>query len=139
RGATSPSLPTPPPPPPAAVWEPVPTTPAVTRFATEPLAEPDWAWAVEAGGGTIGAVAPNGGGVGNEFIPVARIEHAFGKRLCARVTFAGLGTAARVDVPGGSANVSQGVVLRDARVRFRRGRRLEPIASIGAGGLRLGA
>ena len=122
-----------------AVDAPVPTTPAVTRFATEPLAEPDWTWAVEAGGGAIGAVAPNGGGVGNEFIPVARIEHAFGKRLCARVTFAGLGSQARAATPGGYADVSQSLAIAEAMVRFRRGRRLEPIVSIGAGTLRLAA
>jgi hypothetical protein len=126
-------------PPVDAVDAPVPTTPAVTRFATEPLAEPDWRWAVEAGGGTLAAIAPDGLGVGNEFVPVARVEHAFGPRLCARVTFAGLGTQARADTPRGYADVSQSVILAEALVRFRRGRRLEPTLSLGAGTLRLAA
>ena len=125
---------------PEAVDAPVPTTPAVTRFATEPLEEPDWRWAVEAGGGAIGAVTASGAGVGTEFIPVGRIEHAFGPRLCARVSFAGLGTQARVATPsGGYADLSESVLLAEGLVRFRRGRRLEPIASIGVGTLRLSA
>jgi hypothetical protein len=126
-------------PPEGAVDAPVPTTPAVTRFATEPLAEPDWRWAVEAGVGTLGAIAPDGLGVGNGFVPVARVEHAFGPRLCARVTFAGLGTQARADTPGGYADVSQSVIVAEALVRFRRGRGLEPTVSVGAGALRLAA
>jgi hypothetical protein len=127
-------------PPPDAVDAPVPTTPAVTRFATEPLEEPDWRWAMEAGGGAIGAIATSGQGIGPEFVPVARIEHAFRAWLCARVTFAGLGTQARVDTPsGGYAAVAQSMLLADATVRFRRGKRIEPIASLGAGALRLDA
>jgi hypothetical protein len=122
-----------------AVDEAVPPPPAVTRFATEPLAEPDWRWAVEAGGGAIGAVGGAGDGIGTEFIPVGRIEHAFGPRLCGRITFAGLGTQTRVNTKGGYADVSQSVLLLEALVRFRRGRRLEPIASLGAGTLRLSA
>jgi hypothetical protein len=118
---------------------PLPPPPAVTRFATEPLADPDWTWAVEAGGGVMMAVSPPDGGVGNEFVPVARIERAFGPRWCGRVTFAGLGTQARVGTPGGYADVSQSVALADAVVRFRRGKRFEPIASLGAGALRLAA
>ena len=105
---------------------PVPTTPAVTRFATESLSEPDWRWAVEAGAGALGAFAAEGGGLGPEFVPVARVERAFGRRWCARVSFAGLGTQARVDTPGGYADVSETVILADLVARFRRGRRLEP-------------
>jgi hypothetical protein len=117
---------------------PVPPPPTVTRFATEPLADPDWTWAVEAGGGVMAAVYASGG-VGNEFVPVARVERAFGPRWCTRMTFAGLGTQARVDVQGGYAHVSQSVVIADGVFRFRRGRRLEPIVSLGAGTLRLAA
>jgi hypothetical protein len=107
----------------------------VERFATAPLeeAEPDWTWAVEAGGGTAAAID----GPWNAILSVARIEHAFGRRLCARVTFAGLGTAARVDTPQGYVGVSQTVLLGEALVRFRRGRRIEPLITLGAGALRL--
>ena len=34
-----------------------------------------------------------------EVLPVARVQRAFGARLCARVSFAGLGTQAQVDLP----------------------------------------
>jgi hypothetical protein len=44
-----------------------------------------------------------------------------------------------VGTPDGYADVSQSVVLADAIVRFRRGKRFEPIVSLGAGALRLAA
>jgi len=118
----------------------LPVEPVVKRFATEPLvdAEPDWKWAFEAGAGGIGAASGLGGALA-ELLPVARIERALGARLCVRVTFAGLGTQSRVDVPGGFADVSQTVVLAEALFRFRRGNRLEPVVSVGAGMLRLAA
>lgn len=112
---------------------PAPTTPAVERWAIQTLEEPDWTWAVEAGGGTADAI----GGVWNAILSVARLEHAFGERLCARVTFEGIGTDARVDTPNGYADVSQTVLLGEALIRFRRGRRIEPLVTLGAGTLRL--
>ena len=128
---------------PDVVEVPLPSAPVVTRFVTEPLeeAEPDWTWAVEAGAGGMGAIQAASGGTTllAEFLPVARVQRAFGKRLCARVTFAGLGTQARVDRPAGYANVSQTIALVEGLVRFRRGRRLEPVVSIGAGILYLAA
>jgi hypothetical protein len=128
---------------PDVVETPLPTEPVVTRFVTEPLveAEPDWTWAVEAGGGGMGAVQSASAGTTmlGEFLPVARVQRAFSKRLCARVSFAGLGTEAHVVMQNGYANVSQTTALVEALVRFRRGRRLEPVVSIGAGILRLAA
>jgi hypothetical protein len=128
---------------PDVVEVPLPSAPVVTRFVTEPLveAEPDWTWAVEAGGGGMGAVQSVSAGTDflGEFMPVARVQRAFGKRLCARVSFAGLGTQAHVEMPGGYANVSQTTALLEGVVRFRRGRRLEPIVSLGAGILRVTA
>jgi hypothetical protein len=115
-----------------------PPPPVVTRWATEPL-EPDWTWAVEAGGGALDGASPFGNGVATEFVPVARLQRALGDRWCARATFAGLGTEARVETPGGSAEVSQSMGLAEAVLRFRRGSRLEPIVSLGAGTLRLAA
>jgi hypothetical protein len=113
-----------------------PPPPVVERFATATLEEADWTWAVEAGGGTALAIR----GPWNAILSVARLEHAFGRRLCARVTFAGLGTAARVDTPGGGyVGLSQTVLLAEGLVRFRRGRRIEPMLSLGAGALRLAA
>ncbi len=128
---------------PDVVEVPLPSAPVVTRFVTEPLeeAEPDWTWAVEAGGGGMGAVQAVSGGTTllGEFLPVARVQRAFSKRWCARVTFAGLGTQARVDNAAGYANVSQTIGLLEGLVRFRRGRRLEPVVSIGVGFLRVTA
>jgi len=114
---------------------PPPPAPVVERFVTAPLeeAEPDWTWAVEAGGGTAAAI----NGPWNAILSVARLEHAFGPHFCARVTFAGLGTAARVDTPQGFVGVSPTVLLAEALVRFRRGRRIEPLVTVGAGALRL--
>ena len=117
--------------------------PVVTRFVTEELeeAEPDWTWAVEAGGGGMGAIQAVSGGTTllGEFLPVARVQRAFSSRFCMRVSFAGLGTQAKVDIPKGYADVSQTIVLLEGLIRFRRGRRLEPVISIGAGILRVAA
>jgi hypothetical protein len=126
---------------PDVVDAPLPSPPVVTRFATEALEEPDWKWAVEAGGGGVGAIQGVSGGTTllGEFVPIARVQRAFSARLCARVTFAGLGTQARVDMPGGYADVSQTIALVEGLVRFRRGHRLEPVVSLGAGVLRLAA
>jgi hypothetical protein len=120
--------------PPASAEAP-PPAPVLERFATATLEEADWTWAVEAGGGTADAI----GGPWNQVLSVARIERALGKRLCVRVSFAGLGTATRVDTPGGYANLSQTVLLAELLLRFRRGRRIEPLVSLGAGTLRLAA
>ena len=121
---------------PPSTEAPPPPPVVVERFATATLEEADWTWAVEAGGGTADAIH----GPWNAILSVARIEHAFGQRFCARVTFAGLGTAARVDTPGGGyVGLSQTVLLAEGLFRFRRGRRIEPIVSLGAGALRLAA
>ncbi|MES1208025.1 MAG: hypothetical protein ABUS79_18985 [Pseudomonadota bacterium] len=111
------------------------TTPAVERWATAPLDSRDWTWAIEAGGATAAAVS----GPWNVFLPVARIERAFGRRACVRVGFAGLGTASRVTTPNGYADLSQTVVVAETVLRFRRGQRLEPLISAGVGALRLDA
>ena len=128
---------------PDVVEVPLPSEPVVTRFVTEPLveAEPDWTWAVEAGAGGMGAIQAVSGGTTllAEILPVARVQRAFNARLCARVSFAGLGTQAQVTLRGGYANVSQTSVLAEGLVRFRRGKRLEPVLSLGAGILYLAA
>ena len=112
-----------------------PSTPVVERWATATLEESDWTWAVEAGGGTAYAVD----GPWNAILSVARLERALGQRFCARVSFAGLGTTARVDTPHGYVALSQTILLAELIARFRRGRRIEPLVSLGAGALRLGA
>jgi hypothetical protein len=111
---------------------PGPAAPAVERWATAPLEQRDWTWAIEAGGGT--ALAVNG--PWNAFMPVARLERAFGRLFCLRVAFAGLGTGGHVNAPGGSGDVTQTLLLAEAVVRFRRGRRVEPLISAGGGALR---
>jgi hypothetical protein len=112
-----------------------PSAPVVERWATATLEQSDWTWAVEAGGGTAYAV----GGPWNAILSVARIDRALGGRFCARVSFAGLGTTARVDTPQGYAAVSQTILLAEIIARFRRGSRIEPLMSLGAGALRLAA
>ncbi len=54
---------------------PAPAAPVVERWATAPLEERDWTWAIEAGGGTAKALR----GPWNQFLPVARLERAFGQ------------------------------------------------------------
>ncbi|HMF43922.1 MAG TPA: hypothetical protein VKQ32_24785 [Polyangia bacterium] len=126
---------------PDVVDVPLPSAPVVTRFATEALEEPDWRWAVEAGGGGVGAIQSVSGGTTllGEFLPVARVQRALSARFCVRVTIAGLGTQARVDIPGGYANVGQTIALVEGLIRFRRGHRVEPVVSLGAGVLYLTA
>ena len=114
---------------------PVIAAPAVERWATATLEESDWGWAIEAGAGTADAV----GGPWNVVLSVARIERAFGERFCARATFAGLGTETRVGTPGGYVGLSQTTLLLEGVVRFRHGRRIEPLVTVGVGTLRLGA
>ena len=114
---------------------PAPPPPVVARWATETLEEADWSWAIEAGAGTADAV----GGPWNVVLSVARLERAFGSRFCARVTFAGLGTSTHVAIPTGYVGLTQTALLLEGVVRFRHGRRLEPIVSVGGGTLRLGA
>jgi hypothetical protein len=111
---------------------PVEAAPAVERWATAPLEEREWTWAVEAGGGTAVSVD----GPWNAFMPVARVERALGQRLCLRLGFVGLGVPAHVDLPTGSADVTESMLLAEAVLRFRRGRRVEPLISAGAGVLR---
>jgi hypothetical protein len=110
-----------------------PSAPVVERWAAAPIEARDWTWAIEAGGATAAAA----GGPWNVFLPVARIERTFGRQWCVRVGFAGLGTAARVGAPNGSADLSQTILLAETLFRFRRGQRLEPLVSVGAGTLRL--
>ncbi len=118
----------------------LPATPVVTRFATEPLieAEPDWKWAVEAGGGRhrrgVGRRRAGGAGAGR-----ARRARAWGAAVRARDVRGPGDAVARRHPGGGYADVSQTVVLAEALVRFRRGRRLEPMVSVGAGVFRLAA
>jgi len=119
--------------PPADTAAPAPATPAVQRWATAPLEERDWTWALEAGGGTAAAV----GGPWNAFLAVARVERALGRRACVRLAFAGLGTTGRVTAANGAGDVSQTVMLAELLFRFRRGHRVEPLISVGGGALRV--
>jgi hypothetical protein len=112
---------------------PVPAAPVVERWATESLEERDWTWAIEAGGATAMSVQ----GPWNAFLAVARFERAFGQHFCARLAFTGLGTPGRVNTRTGWDEVSPSVLLAEAVVRFRRGRRLQPQISAGGGAMRL--
>jgi hypothetical protein len=112
---------------------PAPAAPVVERWATAPLEERDWTWAIEAGGATAASVQ----GPWNAFLAVARVERAFGGRFCARLAFTGLGTTGHLTTPTGSDEVSPTVLLAEAVMRFRRGRNWQPQISAGAGAMRL--
>ena len=119
----------------------LPVEPVVTRFATEPLveAEPDWKWAFEAGAGGIGAASGLGRRARRAAAGRAHRTRAGGAAVRAR-DLRGPGDAvARRHPTGGFADVSQTVVLAEALFRFRRGSRVEPVVSVGAGMLRLAA
>ncbi|HXJ23595.1 MAG TPA: hypothetical protein VMT03_25490 [Polyangia bacterium] len=120
-------------PPSEAAAAPLPTAPVVERWATAPLEERDWIWAIEAGGATGISVQ----GPWNQFMAVARLERAFGRWFCGRLTFTGLGPPGHVATDTGSADISETWLLAEAVVRFRRDRRLQPQISAGGGALLL--
>jgi hypothetical protein len=117
---------TPPPPPP----------PEVARM-TEVALDNSWprTWAVEAGGCLLGSFE----GFPPSLAPVVRGERIWRDRLVARLTIAGLGTPARVDLPVGSASVSQTFGLVEVGVKLRPEQRLRLFLSLGAGVLHVTA
>ena len=75
-----------------------------------------------------------------EFLPVARVAARLQPRACARACRSqGWGRRRTSTCPAATRTSSQTIVLVEGLVRFRRGRRLEPVVSIGAGILYLSA
>jgi len=94
-----------------------------------------WSFGIELGGSVLGGP----GGVGPSLLPILRVERAIGEHTFVRLVGAGLGAPVRVTTAGGYAEVTQDVLLADGVLRLRRGRRWQPLVSIGAGALRLHA
>jgi len=67
--------------------------------------------------------------------PVGRIGLRLSEWAWARVSVAGLGSRPRVDTPYGSATLSQAMALFECAAVFRRGKRIRPTVSLGAGAL----
>jgi hypothetical protein len=95
-----------------------------------------WTYGIEVGGSVLGGA----GGVGPALLPILRLEAAIGQSGLVRLSAAGLGAPVRVETPAaGYADVTQDLVLAEGMLRFRPGRRLQPLASLGVGALRLHA
>jgi hypothetical protein len=65
--------------------------------------------------------------------PVARIGFRLSERICARISVAGLGSRPRVQTVYGSATLAQTMALFELSAMLRRGKRLRPTLSLGAG------
>jgi hypothetical protein len=106
--------------------------PEVARF-TQAALDNRWPklWAVEVGGAVLGSFE----GLPPSLVPVARVDRALGQRLIGRLMLAGLGTRARLDTAAGSASVTHELGLLELALRFRAGRRVQPLISVGAGAL----
>ena len=67
--------------------------------------------------------------------PVGRVALRLSEWAWARVSVAGLGSRPRVDTAYGSATISQSMALFECAAVFRRGKRIRPTLSLGAGAL----
>lgn len=67
--------------------------------------------------------------------PVGRVALRLSDWISARITAAGLGTRPSLETAYGSASLAQTVALAEAVAMSRRGKRLQPFVSIGAGAL----
>ena len=65
--------------------------------------------------------------------PVGRVGLRLSEWAWARVSVAGWGSRPRVDTPYGSAALSQTMALFEGAAVFRRGKRIRPTLSLGAG------
>jgi hypothetical protein len=75
-------------------------------------------------------------GVGPALLPLFRVDHAFASWAVARLGLAGLGSRARVEGAGESADVTQQIAMLGGVARLRHGERVRPVLSVGAGVLR---
>lgn len=117
-----PPRPAPAPPQFEAVRAPAPTS--------EPTVPP--AWGFEVGGAMIASFD----GVGPALLPLFRVDHAFSSWAVARLSLAGLGSRARVEGAGESADVTQQIAMLGGVARLRQGQRVRPVLTLGAGVLR---
>ena len=73
------------------------------------------------------------GGLAPAAVPVARLRVAVAEPVFVRLSLAGLGTRPRVESALGSADVAQELGLVELGAAFRRGRRVRPLLTLGAG------
>jgi hypothetical protein len=114
------------PPPPAG-------TAVAARWAATAIEESQraWTYGLEVGASVLGTAD----GVGPSLLPILRLERALGDHGLVRLSGAGLGAPAVVTLPSGSADVTQDLLLLEGVLRFRPGRRVQPLVSLGAGAL----
>jgi len=86
-------------------------------------------FAIEGGLGFLGSFD----GVGVAVLPVARARYEIDQRFQLRLTGAWLGTQPRIEAPGGTATVDQGIALAECVAQIWRGHVLRPSLSLGAG------
>jgi len=119
------------------VAPPPPGAAAAERWATTTIEEQPrrWSYGLELGGtvmGTFEAARP-------ALLPTIRLERTVGERGLVRLSGAGLGAPIRITTANGDAIVNQDLLLLEGAFRFRQGRRVQPIVSVGAGALRVSA
>ena len=73
------------------------------------------------------------GGLAPAALPVGRLRISIAAPVFVRLSVAGLGTRPRVDSALGSAVVAQELGLLEIGAAFRRGRRVQPLITLGAG------
>ena len=65
--------------------------------------------------------------------PVGRVQLRLNDRLMARLSFSGLGSHPRIETRYGSAELSQTIGLVEVGAKFRSGKHVQPMLSVGAG------
>ncbi|MCL2447613.1 MAG: hypothetical protein FWD17_01560 [Polyangiaceae bacterium] len=103
--------------------------PAEVHVQTAHAPETARHWAIEAGVGLLAGL----GGVGPAVSPITRVRFAPAPPWQLRLTVGWLGSEPRVDGPGGSASIQQGVAVVEGALEMAHTRWLRPIVSAGAG------
>lgn len=93
-----------------------------------------WRLALEAGGAALGGL----GGVGASIAPTLRLRVGLSERLALRLTGLGFGTRPLVRSGDWSARVGQSLLLLEGVARWRSGKVVRPMISLGAGTERIG-
>jgi hypothetical protein len=103
---------------------------ATAEASAEPTASAGRSrFAIEAGLGVLGSFD----GVGAAVVPIARARYEISETFQLRVTGAWLGTQPRVEAPGGTATVDQGIALAECVAQVWRGHLLRTAISLGVG------
>lgn len=105
---------------------------SVEQAAPQPAAP--WRMALEAGGAALGGL----GGVGASIAPTVRLRVGLNERLALRLTGLGFGTRPLVTSGIWSARVGQSLLLLEGVARWRSGKVVHPMISLGAGTERIG-